>query len=122
MLPRVLKNKCTPEQAESMLKTLGKEDLLFSHHGEVLARPRAYARLAELIDESKTQIPDGIHKIMSATIAGTGQVVTVSCGADVGWFEREHPQASHDWSKVTCTNCLKRPCSVPDCEGHTREP
>jgi hypothetical protein len=41
---------CTEQQAEEILKTLGKEDLLFCHHGEVMARPDAYKRMAELID------------------------------------------------------------------------
>lgn len=43
--------RCTAEQAEEILKTLGKEDLLFSHHAVVMARPDAYERLAKLVVE-----------------------------------------------------------------------
>lgn len=37
--------------AERMLRTLGKEDTLYTHHGDVHARPEAYTRLASMIDE-----------------------------------------------------------------------
>lgn len=33
--------------AKEALRTLGKEDLLFTHHADVHARPGAYLRLAE---------------------------------------------------------------------------
>ena len=39
--------------AEVALRTLGKEGLLFSHHGEVMARPEAYERLSELFNEAE---------------------------------------------------------------------
>ena len=35
------------DAAETILRTLGNEDLLFTHHGVVCARPGAYKRLAE---------------------------------------------------------------------------
>ena len=38
------------EKAEEALKALGKEDLLFPHHGDVHARPEAYERLAEFFE------------------------------------------------------------------------
>lgn len=38
-------------QAELILRTLAKEDLLFCHHMTVNARPNAYKRLAELVNE-----------------------------------------------------------------------
>jgi hypothetical protein len=50
--------KFTPEQAEEILKTLGKEDLLFCHHGEVMARPEAYKRAALLIEQTINRKPD----------------------------------------------------------------
>lgn len=37
--------------AERMLRTLGKEDTLYAHHGGVHARPKAYERLASMIDQ-----------------------------------------------------------------------
>lgn len=50
-----MKNKLTKTAltkfSENSLRTLGKEDLLFTHYGNVMARPDAYARLAELISE-----------------------------------------------------------------------
>ena len=39
------------EAAKKALEALGKEELLFSHHQNVYARPEAYARLAEFFEE-----------------------------------------------------------------------
>jgi hypothetical protein len=39
------------EFAKDALRTLGKEELLFTYHSDVIARPAAYVRLAELIQE-----------------------------------------------------------------------
>lgn len=50
-----MKNKLTKRQlkifSEKALKSLGTEDLLFVHDNNVMARPEAYDRLAELIAE-----------------------------------------------------------------------
>lgn len=44
-------NEQAVEKAEEALRALGKEDLLFCHHQEVMARPGAYERLAEFFEE-----------------------------------------------------------------------
>lgn len=38
------------KQAKRALQALGKEDLIFSHHGGVQARPEAYVRLAAFFE------------------------------------------------------------------------
>lgn len=49
---RRIERRITATRAREILQCLGTEDLLFAHHGGVMARPDAYARLAELIAES----------------------------------------------------------------------
>lgn len=41
--------------AEWALKQLAKEDLLYTHHGEINARPSAYVRLGEMLEAYATQ-------------------------------------------------------------------
>jgi len=43
-------NPLAVKMAEEALRALGKEDLLFTHHGDVHARPDAYERLAEFFE------------------------------------------------------------------------
>ena len=50
--------KITKEQAKEILHTLGNEDLLFTHHGNVMARPDAYERLVELLEKCCWQNSD----------------------------------------------------------------
>jgi hypothetical protein len=39
------------DMAQLALRSLGKEDLIFSHHGGVQARPEAYKRLASFFEQ-----------------------------------------------------------------------
>lgn len=39
------------EAARAALRELGKEDLIYSHHGGVHAHPKAYEKLAEFFEE-----------------------------------------------------------------------
>lgn len=45
------------QMAHDALHALGKEDLLFTHHGNVLARPEAYPRLADFFEKYEGQEP-----------------------------------------------------------------
>jgi len=44
------------DAAKKALLALGKEDLLYAHHGVVHARPKAYDRLGELFEEYARQV------------------------------------------------------------------
>lgn len=47
------------DMAEKALRALGKEDLLYPHHGDVHARPAAYDRLAEFFEEfARSRAPE----------------------------------------------------------------
>lgn len=45
------------KMAEKALRALGKEDLLYPHHGNVCARAEAYDRLAEFFEEYARTVP-----------------------------------------------------------------
>lgn len=67
----------TKEAAKEILKTLGREDLLFTHHGELSARPEAYERLRQLVNAavSKTgtsQILDDLNTQVADLCALSG--------------------------------------------------
>lgn len=45
-------------EAEWMIRQLGKEDLLYSHHAGVCARPAAYTRLGEMLESYARRATD----------------------------------------------------------------
>lgn len=90
--------------AMKALRALGKEDLLYAHHGEIYARGEAYEKLAEFFEryatetenaleakraEASKQTAESIAKFLRTTPRAMGMLISVTSGQDIARLASE---------------------------------